>query len=191
MRKGLPMPKKGKKVAVIPDAKPVPGFQGRYVVSFEGTVYRCWKTGFSAMTPALKRGNPIVRLERPDGTRQEMLLARIVQLAWIGPTPRGKVCYHKNGIKTDNLAGNIGFISAVELGRRTGGQSRRRPVLKIEPREGEIVAAYPSARKAAAANFMSYQTVMDCCNRKTKRGICPDGFRYSWQADDWEEGGST
>lgn len=39
---------------------------------------------------------------------------------------------------------------------------------------------YSSAREAARRNFMSYQTVIDLCNGKVKRGKAPDGFVYEW-----------
>ena len=176
--------KKGRLTKEPPETRDIPGFAGKYGVSFEGVVYRHYASGSAPLIPTIKRGNPVVRLERPNGTRQEMLVARAVQLAWLGPAPPGKVRYHRNGDKTDNIVGNIGFISRSALGKKTGGNAKRRPVLKVEPQSGEIVAAYPSARQAAKDNFMSYQTVMDCCNRKNKRPVAPDGFRYSWESLD-------
>lgn len=175
---------KGEIIKELPELKNVPGFGGKYVASYEGTVYRCYSKGYAPLTPTLKRGCPTIRLQRIDGTRQEMLVARAVQLAWIGETPTGKVRYHKNGIKTDNIVGNLGFITRSELGKKTGGSSRRKPVTKVDIQTNEVVDAYSSARQAARKNHMSYQTVMDCCNRKNKTPVAPDGYRYSWENDD-------
>ncbi len=59
----------------------------------------------------------------------------------------------------------------------TGGKASRRPVAKVNA-AGEIVAYYPSARKAAKANHMSYQTVLDRCNGKVKKPFALDGHTY-------------
>lgn len=57
--------------------------------------------------------------------------------------------------------------------------NERRPVEKVD-RDGKVVARYPSARAAAKANFMSYQSVLDRCNGKTKKPYGEDGctFRF-------------
>lgn len=170
--------KKGEKTKTPPETRWVPGYVGKYGVTFEGVVYRFWQSGASPMIPTIKRGCPVVRLQRENGTRQEMLIAKAVQLAWLGPTPIGKVRYHKNGDKTDNAAGNIGFITREELGKQTGAMSRRRPVAKFK--NGTAIAFYSSAREAAKANHMSYQTVIDRCNGRVKNALALDGCNYQW-----------
>jgi hypothetical protein len=54
-----------------------------------------------------------------------------------------------------------------------------KPVTKKDA-DGQIIKVYPSARKAAENNFMSCQTITNYCNRRTKRALAPDGFRYEW-----------
>lgn len=74
-------------------------------------------------------------------------------------------------------------------------RSKRIPVAKLSA-NGELLAVYPSARKAAKANFMSGQTVTNHCNEKTNEILAPDGNRYVWDSDleyskntDRQEGG--
>lgn len=76
----------------------------------------------------------------------------------------------------------MGYITSTDLGKATGGNSRRKPVVKLTP-NGEITAAYCSARQAARENHMSYQTVIDRCNKKAKKDIAIDGFIYAWDED--------
>lgn len=96
-------------------------------------------------------------------------------------TARPGMCLKfKNGIKTDTCLGNLEWITKTDLGKKTGANSRRQPVIKID-QSGEVVGFYPSARDAARKNFMSYQTVMDRCNGKCKSKFAPDGYRYEWE----------
>ena len=68
-----------------------------------------------------------------------------------GAAPPGKVAYHRNGDLADSCLHNIAFATPQELGAKTGAQSSRRPVEKIDT-SGEVVAVYSSAR--AAAHFL-------------------------------------
>lgn len=75
-----------------------------------------------------------------------------------------------------------------ELGRETHGSLDARRILKVDPQTGETVAIFASSREAGRAAYCSYQTILDACNRKNKKqpGIAPDGFRYSWEAEEKE-----
>ena len=107
----------------------------------------------------------------------------IMAITFLGPAPPGCVPYHKNGALTENHINNIAYINRKELGKITGQKSRRKPVAKIND-SGNIVEVYPSARAAARENFMSYQTVIDRCNGKTKSTFASDGFAYAWEDDE-------
>lgn len=97
-----------------------------------------------------------------------------------GGPPPGKVAYHRNGDLADSCLHNIAFATPQELGAKTGAQSSRRPVEKIDT-SGEVVAVYSSARAAARANHMSYQTVLDRCNGKVKNPYALDGHNYRFE----------
>lgn len=89
--------------------------------------------------------------------------------------------YHINRNIWDNRLENIGFIDRVSLGRLTGHMSsKRKAVFKVD-RDGREVEVYRSAREAAKANHMSYQTVLDRCNGKVKNPYALDGFTYRFE----------
>lgn len=121
-----------------------------------------------------------VKLTDSRGRAKEVAVLRLMVEVWLGGYPPGKVAYHKNGVPTDFCASNIGFATPRELGRMTGAKSRRILVAKIT-QDGEIVKIYPSARKAAAANHMSYQAVLDRCNGKVKKPFALDGYTYRFE----------
>lgn len=167
----------------------IPGFDRFYEINDEGEV-RSWRCrGRRAKEPHLltaymrhhgKESHArYVKLTDSDGVQHEVKVLTLVIDVWLGGCPDGMVAYHKNGNLNDNYVGNIGFTTKTELGKKTGGSSRRRAVAKIAE-TGETVAFYRSAREAARRNYMSYQTVLDRCNRRVKKPMALDGFDYRW-----------
>ncbi len=163
----------------------VPGYDGVYQVSWEGRV-RSWRWRGSHlcqkpkdMTQYTRRGSRRVYVKLTDGNgrSKEVPVSRLMAEVWLGKCSDGKVVYHKNGDLADNCAGNLGFITPKALGRKTGAASRRMPVAKIAA-DGEVVEVYSSARAAAKANHMSYQTVLDRCHGKVKKPFALDGYTY-------------
>lgn len=159
--------------------KTIPGFPN-YEIDLHGTVRRIWATRPpSIITPVLRDRHYMVRLT-VDGKRITQNVHKLMQRTYMRAARPGEVVYHKNGNRLDNWINNLAYIDRHELGRKTGGQSRK-AVLKICPCSGEVVEIYRSAREAGRQNFMSYQTVMDYCNGVTKRKIAVDGFLYEWE----------
>ena len=162
----------------------IPGYDGKYQVDMNGVVRRIYKSGKTRqMTPYHKKMSGsqrlVVKLTK-DGKPKEEILMQLVARAFLGLPPPGYVPHHKNGCQSDNYIQNIEYISRRELGKKTGKNSRRQPVVKIDV-TGEIVEVYSSAREAAKQNFMSYQTVIDRCNGKCKSAFAPDGYAYAWE----------
>ena len=161
---------------------PLPRFNGRYEINYHGIIRRTYKNGKQRIMKQEINDNgvPIVQLTDLEGHRKEYRVHVLMAETFLPPKPHPQmVLYHKNEIKKDNVIGNIDWISRSKLGKKTGGNSRRKPVTKKD-KDGEIVACYPSARDAARNNFMSYQTVMDRCNGKCKSVFAPDGYKYEW-----------
>lgn len=166
----------------------IPGYGGAYEISWEGSV-RTWRwrgTHFSKEPRPMasymrKKGRQgrarFVKLTDENGKAHEVKVIHLMVLVWLGGQRPGLVPYHKNGDLNDNSVNNIAFSTRERLGKRTGANSRRKPVAKVTP-EGEVVALYPSAREAAKANHMSYQTVLDRCNGKVKKPFALDGHNY-------------
>jgi len=171
----------------------IPGYDGAYEVSFMGEVrsYRSrWGRLFSPklLTPYKKRprGNGrrsnrmYVKLTDSNGLAHEVPVLNIVVDVWMDGRPPGKVAYHMNGDTSDPRVANIGFILRQDLGKKTGGDSRRRPVEKVAE-NGVVAEIYRSAREAARKNHMSYQTVLDRCNNKVKKPFALDGHTYRFE----------
>lgn len=165
----------------------IPGFGGLYQASTEGRIRKVWpKSGKTTIMCGYQRsrGNNSQRLAqrvhlvKPDGKRVERTIISIVADTFFS-VPGGKIAIHRNGLKSDNSVSNIEFVTRYELGKRFGSESKRRPVIKID-QSGEIIACYTSAREAAKDNYISYQSVMDRCNRVIKNEYALDGCTYRW-----------
>ena len=169
----------------------VPGGQGFYQINREGQVrsWRCSRGNRFSKKPRLlssfvrkkgRRGQArFVKITDAQGKSKDVKVLSIMVDVWLGGQRDGMVPYHKNGDLDDNSINNIGFISREQLGKKTGAMSRRRTVAKVD-RFGNVIAFYPSARSAAKANHMSYQTVNDRCNGKVKNPFELDGTTYRW-----------
>ena len=174
------------------DWRDIPGYNGDYQISREGEI-RSWRykgerrrkmpwlmhpyARYTSSRPNSRRR--FVTLYDQDGKGHAIPVLRIMCDTWLGGCPEGKVPYHKNGDLADHNINNIGFTTKQELGKMTGAKASRRPVLRVD-RSGEVVAVYPSARAAARANFLSYQSVIDRCNGKVKRPYALDGHTYRY-----------
>lgn len=160
----------------------VPGYEGIYQANYHGEVKRLYKTKSKIMTPYHKRMKGSQRLViklTKNGKSKEVKLLSLIARTFLGPCPKGYIPIHINGMQSDNCVGNIQYITKSEAGKLTGGNSRRKPVVKIDV-NGNEVDFYKSAREAARCNFMSYQTIIDRCNNKTKSVYAPDGYIYKW-----------
>lgn len=167
----------------------IPGYEGLYQASRDGQIRKVWKSGkVSLMQPNRKtagrskeihRDRLFIRLAK-NGKRKEIAMLKIMVDTFTDGTPEGMVAYHKNGIVTDNHIQNIAFTTRQELGRKTGFRSKSRAVFKVNSK-GEEIEIYKSAREAARANHMSYQTVLDRCNGKVKNEFALDGHTYRFE----------
>lgn len=170
----------------------IPGYEGRYQINRLGEVRSlCCAQGLRKkpmiIKPYTKNYNKpgartrwyFVKLTDEHGKARDKQVHLLMRDTWMGGPRPGMVVYHRNGEAKDNYLHNLAFITPQELGQKTGSTGGRRPVVKVTP-EGEIVACYTSARDAAKANYLSYQSVMDRCNGKIKKPFALDGHTYQW-----------
>ena len=155
-----------------------------YQVNQMGGIRRVWSKKYTPMTPykVCRHGNTYYVVKLSDGTGKSTAVkaSYVVARAFLPPKPSpNHVLYHKNGDIDDHCARNLGWITRSALGKKTGAQSRRKPVSKMD-RDFNIVETYTSARAAGRANFMSYQTVMDRCNNKVKNEFGLTGYTFRW-----------
>lgn len=168
----------------------IPGFNGKYQANRDGDIRRRFSSGkVRDMTPFKRSGPKKEKILRDrlyvklslDGKSKDVPVLKIMADTWKGKPPDGCVPYHINHIVVDNRADNIGFISRKELGRLTGGRTRRRKAVFKVDQDGNEVEVYRSAREAARNNNMSYQTVLDRCNGKVKNEYALDGYTYRFE----------
>lgn len=97
--------------------RPVRGYTGLYEVSDRGEVRRlkgsprCKRTRI--LRPSLCKGYLNLSL-CADAIYEHFYVHQLVAAAFIGPRPRGKEINHKNGVKTDNRANNLEYVTRCE-----------------------------------------------------------------------------
>lgn len=130
------------------------------------------KNGYRYLKPFKKGNLCIVKIRDKD-----MNCSRLVANAFIKKLDKNDRVFHKNRLITDNHYSNLKIVNLKELGILTGYKSRSQRVVEISGKE--IVRDWSSARKAAKDLFVSYQTVMDYCNKKVKKPM----FNLMWEED--------
>jgi hypothetical protein len=154
----------------------IPGYAGRYYITYEGDVFRRWKTKDSKIISHRKSHTYVVRLTDQQGNRKMYSLSQLMRMTYFQGCTEN--LYHRNGLRSDFSVNNLQPITKQQLGKMTGGNSKSRPVCKSKG--GKAITFYHSARQAAKFNFMSYQTVIGRCNGKVKSKYAPDGYEYQW-----------
>lgn len=130
------------------------------------------KNDYRYLKPFRKKNLFLVKIKDKDFN-----CARLVANAFIKELSNTDRVYHKNKVEFDNYYKNLEIINLKELGKRTGHISKSQRVVEIK--NNEIIRDWSSARKAAKDLFVSYQTVMDYCNKKVKKPM----FNLMWEED--------
>lgn len=152
--------------------KAICGYGNRYEVSDQGRIravaymqpYNHWRTGkrlyrrkkeHFITTPVINSGYQVAWLSHEYKTKPQ-LVHRLVAEAFV-PKNSGAVVNHINGVKTDNRASNLEWVTdaqnkihAVDLGLNT------QAIAVCDPQTG---ATYPSIARAARLARVSTRTV--------------------------------
>lgn len=164
--------------------KVIYGSEEKFLVSNYGRFKRIFKNHTSFLLPFLmKRAGYMLVKVKFNGVYKDHKVATIVAHHFVGKPKPGQVLLHKNLIKTDDYFANLEYVSKKVLGERTGFKSRSKAVIQFDRFTGEVLGEFKSAREAGRKCFLSYQSVMDCCNGKHKSsgGI----YVFKW-ADEYE-----
>ena len=151
-------------------------YDKRYQVSNFGRFRKEIKKGYRYLKPFRKKNLIIVKIRD-----KEFNCARLVATYFIRPLKDDERVYHKNKLDFDNFYRNLEIMSLSKLGRITGHVSKSKRV--VEVKNNEIIRSWRSARKAAKELFVSYQTVMDYCNKKVKNPM----YNLKWEDDYFDE----
>lgn len=152
--------------------KSIEGFDGRYEVSNLGQVralprlqrFCHWRTGEwherqtklrVVSTQLVNSGYLIVHLSH-EYQRQALLVHRLVALAFLPPSDLPEV-NHKNGVKTDNAASNLEWVSRSENKVHAVAHGLNVQATRVrDPITGEV---YPSIAEAARRLKLGHRTV--------------------------------
>lgn len=161
----------------------IPGYDGKYYVREDGTVWHRGKTKDWKLTGHRKGRSRELKLTDSTGAYRIFTMTKIMRSTYFRDLRADWVLMHINGLEADWSIYNLKPISREELGRIRNRSLAARSVIKRDPSNMQIVAAYSSAREAGRKNYMSYQAVLDACNRsnKKRKGMGPDGYLYEWE----------
>lgn len=150
-------------------SKCIPGYEGKYFATWDGHIYRRLKNGKNKELKGYVKGNTYcIKLTSFCGQTKEYMFNRIIWQTFKGPIPKGYLVVRKTRILTDNHVANLTLRTKNQHGIKTGPKSRSKEVELLDD-EGLVIDSWSSARKAAKDLFVSYQTVMDICNKKIKK----------------------
>ena len=164
----------------------VPG-SAKYQVSNFGNFRRKLKNNkFKKMTPYLRNNQWLMVKVDFNGKYKEYTVHKIVASVFLDEAPnKGMVLYHKNGIITDNYAGNIDWITRQKLGKRSGGtHSSCIPIIKLDPKNGEMVDFYKSISAAARDNYIHKNTICLALKGKLKTAA---GYKWKVEGTEFED----
>lgn len=116
----------------------IPGYDGIYQINYWADIRKKIGNGkYKHLKPYVKKNNQGKRLIKLK--RKEVVVMSLMRITFIGDLPKGYVTYHKNGIKTDDILGNIGVIAKKELSKKTGQMNGRATKVAKINQDGEIV----------------------------------------------------
>lgn len=143
----------------------VHGSEGQFLISSYGRVQRVYKHTLKFILPFQYKDKGFLQVKvRLNGKYKEYKVSQLVAMHFLGPIPKGASVFHKNGIKTDNFAGNLEYLDKSEVDKRTAHKATSKSVVKYDPDTNDFIDEYRSVREAARKNFVSYQTILDHLN---------------------------
>lgn len=138
----------------------IPGYDGIYQINYWADIRKKLGNGeYKHLKSYVKKNNQGKRLIKLK--RKEVIVMSLMRITFIGDLPKGYVTYHKNGIKTDDILGNIGVITKKELSKKTGQMEETADRLQHEvntkcSRELEKVQKYQEGYTQGIEDFLKY-----------------------------------
>lgn len=169
----------------------VVGFEGLYQVSSFGRVFSQKRNhpqhghfiGGQIIAQKIDRGYLCCNLWK-GGKSYNLLVHRLVAIAFIPNTLNKKEINHKNRTRNDNNVCNLEWSTRTENHKHaeSGGKTIRPPlkVAQLEKQTGAVVVVWFSLAEAARAVRVSQSAISHCINgkNKKKRASCAG---YYWQ----------
>lgn len=166
--------------------KIVEGSNGKYKVSNQGRIKRIYKSTERFCLPFQRkgRGNLFVKITFLD-VYKEHKVGHIVAHHFLRQRRENERLIHKNGIITDDYAGNLEYVTKQELGRKTGYKSRSMPVVQLDLETFEVINEFRSIREAARECYIAHEAIRMNCLGLTKHS---GGYKFMF-LDDYEKHG--
>lgn len=136
----------------------IPSLNGRYAVTVDGDVYSL-VTAPRKLRPARRNdGYLMVSGYLGDGRRKLVCVHRLVAEVFLEPDESRPFVNHKNGVKTDNRAANLEWVTAGENVRhavRTG-------LLSMPRKYGESHRSRAASLRASGATYQAVADEIGC-----------------------------
>lgn len=103
----------------------VPGYEGCYQVSnlgrvrsvdrtIQDSIGRSYPLKGKVLAPAPNRGGYLICAFTTGNKPSTFAVHRLVARVFLGPRPPGKEVHHKDGVKSNNAAANLTYVSRLE-----------------------------------------------------------------------------
>lgn len=146
----------------------IPKYENKYFATWDGRIFKQLKNGKTRELKGYVKGNTYqVKLAR-NGVYKEYSFNRVIWETFKGKIPDGYLVVRKISVLTENGMQNLTLRSPAQHGKRTGPKARSKAVELLSD-DGTVIDSWSSARKAAKDLFVSYQTIMNICNKKIKK----------------------
>jgi len=170
----------------LPEQMDIPGFDGRYYVKQDGTVWHRRQKAQDSQVKGYRCGRSRARrlhLTPYGGESRMIAMSKVMRSTYFKDMDPALVLHHVNGLESDWSIWNLKPMTRKELGQLKNRKGTARSVFKIDPKTGDVLKIYPSARAAARDNYIDYQTVLYACNGKSVRHKykATDGYIYRWE----------
>jgi hypothetical protein len=122
--------------------EPIPGYEGRYMVSDSGDVWSIPRRNASGgfLKQVLRKGYARVSLYKPTQKKPKVMqVHRIVLISFVSPCPDGMECRHLDGNPLNNNLSNLAWGTKLEneadkllCGNRLSGEKNPRAKLRSD-----------------------------------------------------------
>jgi hypothetical protein len=134
--------------------KVIHGSDEKFLISNYGRFKRVYKRHTSFLLPFYYKQKFLQIKVKFKGVYENHKIANLVAYHFVGKPKDGEVIYHKNGIKTDDFAGNLEIITKEKLGKKTGFKSKSKAVVQLDRFTGEFLGEFRSAREAGRQDLL-------------------------------------
>lgn len=167
--------------------KDIPGYEGFYQASSLGRI-RAVKRQF--LKPSVSHNGYLFVALYKNGIKKSKRINRLIAETFISNPENKPLVNHKNGIKTDNRAENLEWVTDSEnkihsyrilknphpmLGRTGEKNPNSKPVLQMK--SNVIINKFSGLADAERKTGISYQLISGCCRKKHKTA---GGFSWKY-----------